>query len=243
MGFLNFLFNRNTEAPIEEVSVTDKMSEASFPIIAVKFNGVLVNCKVRSLTQVQIQSIGDFGVVDISTVKSGGKGPTLDEVSEMRSLQVALVKETLVSPTFKEIEEKVYGQDIVLTERMEKIKTLRARLDDVDQKDRKEFEAQLHGLELYAANYLPVDFLDEVTSWAMGTTRTDIKKVTREMLLRAAFLAVNGKDNPADHLQGEFLAQHTDELNQKAWIVYKEYLDDKELEKKGVQKVVGGPVG
>ena len=51
------------------------------------------------------------------------------------------------------------------------------------------------------------------------------------MLLEAAILATNGKDNPADHLTGVYTDIQRDDINKCAWIVYSEYHEEKELER------------
>ena len=60
------------------------------------------------------------------------------------------------------------------------------------------------------------------------------------MLLESAILASNGKDNPADHLEGNFLDMHKDEINKSAWIVYNQYMADKKLEKDNGWRVFRG---
>jgi hypothetical protein len=78
---------------------------------------------------------------------------------------------------------------------------------------------------------LPDDFMATITAWAMGVDRTDIKKITRDILLEAALLAKNGGDNPSDHITGTFTDFQREDINKNAWIIYNEYQEEKKIEK------------
>ena len=239
------MFNRKKKEELIEASPIQKMGEASFPVLPLPFNGTTVFCKVRCLNRVQLRAVGEFNLIDIRTSVEKEE-PSLQDMINVINWQEALIKETLISPTFEEIHDKVYGQDNRITELKEKLELIRNKIKEVPANERAPLVKEADSIELYIGSLLPDDFMNAVTTWATGVDRSDIKKLTREMLLEAAILASNGRDNPASHMEGDFLDIHKDEINKTAWIVYNEFQRDKEKEKSGVLKgkkvVRGGPV-
>lgn len=242
------MFNIFSKKQVEqkEESVIDKMADSAFPVIPFFFNGVQVFCKVRCLNQTQLRAVGEFNLIDLrktEEISSKNKIET-HEMIEMVNWQEALMRETLIKPTFDEIQEKIYGEDNRICELKEKAEIIRYKIKDVSPNLRKKYESELNSLELYIGSLLPTDFMNDVTAWATGTNRSDIKKVTRDMLLEATILAKNGNDNPSDHMQGEFLDFHKDEINKAGWFVYNQYMEDKRRESEGPfhkdQKVIRG---
>lgn len=233
--------------PENKPSPLETMGAAAFPVLPFPFNGVQVLCKVRCLNHLQMRACGDFGLIDISD-NDDKKTPGLGDMIAVRNWQEALIKETLISPTFEEIQAQVYGQDNVITERKSKAEKIRQMIEELPNAEQKQYQDELNDLELYIGCLLPDDFMNAVTEWATGQNRSDIKRLTREMLLEAAILAKNGNDNPADHIDGEFLDFHREEINKAAWMVYSQYCEDKEKERRAgangdpVRVVNGGPV-
>lgn len=228
------MFNRKKKQESKKenaVSSIAKIEGAAFPILPLPFNGTIVFCKVRCLNKVQLMAIGEFNLIDINNFEDK-KVESIQDMVSLINWQEALVKETLVSPSFEEIHDKVYGKDNRISTLKNKLKTIREKIKLVEANKRAELEKEANSIELYIGSLLPTDFMNAITSWATGVDRSDIKKLTRNMLLEAAILAHNGKDNPADHMQGDFLEFHKDEINKSAWIVYNEYLKEKELENK-----------
>ena len=56
------------------------------------------------------------------------------------------------------------------------------------------------------------------------------------MLFHAAIKAVNGHNNPSDHISGIFTDFHKDDINNYAWIIYNEYQEQKRQEKEARKK-------
>jgi hypothetical protein len=220
-------------------STIEDMEEASFPILPLPFNGSIVYCKVRCLNHLQLRAVGEFNLIDIRKPEEKDGEYTLQGMIDVVNWEENLVKETLIAPSFDEINDRVYGTDNRISKLKKRLNEIRELINTVEAEERKPLAKEADSIELYIGSLLPTDFMDAVTSWATGSNRTDIKKVTRDMLLEAAILAANGKDNPADHLTGNFLDFHKEEINKSAWIVYNEYLKDKQTEKqnsKGIFK-------
>lgn len=142
------------------------------------------------------------------------------------------MKATLVCPTLDEIIDTVTGVDVVIQRERNEIEELRNLLDKCPAKDPKriQLEKVISSLELSLGFLLPDDFCASITAWALGVDRTDIKKITREILLEAAIMAKNGNDNPADHITGVFTDYQKEDINKHAWIVYSEFQKEKEIE-------------
>jgi hypothetical protein len=243
------MFNRKQRDRETRPDSIENIDRAAFPVIPFSFNGSTIACKVRCLNGVQLRAIGEFSLIDISKI-SEKEAPSLQDIINTRNWQEAVIKETLISPTFNEILDKIYSKDNRINELKARAKKIRHLIDKVeDNKDKKDLQKEIDSIELYIGTLLPDDFMNDVTAWATGSNRTDIKKLTRETLLEAAILANNGKDNPADHLSGNFLDWHKDEINKAAWQVFNDYQREKQIEDdhkgifgKNARVFRGGPV-
>lgn len=194
------------------------------PLILVPFFGEPVPVKVRELTQAQIYACGgdEFSLIetedDVQQLKTSLKAQV--KYSDIMS---KITKKALISPTYDEIMEQIVHTN-EHKEIEEEIHHISARISQMPHgKARTELENMLNEKRVWFDLILPEDFISTITSYALGTTKSDIKDVTKKALLRAAILAKNGNDNPADHLNGNFTAFNNDDINARAWdIFYKE---------------------
>lgn len=219
----------------------DRVRGAVFHVVPVPFCGTLVWCKLRTLNATQVQACGDFGLIQEKLSKKEDAGA--EDLIELRNAQESLIRATLVSPSFEEIERMIYDEDRVMASKLEEIADIERsakETKDLTAEQRDEIETELDRLRLFTAFVLPEDTFGFLTSWALGVDVSDIKKIGREQLYRAAVLAVNGKDNPSDHLSGVFTDRDEEELNAAAWIVYNDYQAMKKVGK-GEMRWIGGP--
>ena len=86
-------------------------------------------------------------------------------------------------------------------------------------------------VEFYLGFLLPDDTMNFIASWALGLQITDIKKLSRDMLLQAAIMAVNGHKDPTDYLSGVFTDFQKIDISKHAWCIYNKYMEDKKREK------------
>jgi hypothetical protein len=91
---------------------------------------------------------------------------------------------------------------------------------------RQELERERDMLRCTFDLLLPDDYVAPIIAYIVGAGKTDIDKVTREMLLTAAALAERGHDNPADHIDGLFTPFNRDDINRRAWEVLAEERDE-----------------
>lgn len=203
-----------SEATIQEIE------DIQYPLVTLPFAGVNVIVKLRELNQAQIYACGGNNFSLIETVQDKiriKKKPKLKDIVSYAEIQNAIAKKALVSPTYDEIFEicakgfdrKQFEKDmqdieelIAKTPRGAKQKALLERLDNT---------------RVWYDLLLPEDFLSGITSYALSVAKSDIKELTRETLLNAAYSARKGHDNPADHISGNFTDFNKEDINRRAW--------------------------
>lgn len=192
------------------------------------FFGAVVPVKLRELTQAQILSCGDFSLIETfqDKVAAQSKNVTMKEIIEYSERQHAIAKEALVAPTYEEIL-KAFDCDVKIKETKEKLAALKSRIEETPRgPKRAELEEEIAAMKVWAEFVLPEDFLAFVVGYTLGIDKSDIKKVSEEMLLNAAILAERGKDNPADHLDGRFTPFMKDDINRRAWVIHREWQEE-----------------
>lgn len=241
-----FFLNKRTLINKQEKTPLDSMEESAFPVLVLPFNGVLIPVKVRCLNDTQIRSLGEFSLIDISKGGDENAIANISSIIKIKNFQEKLVRETLISPTMAEIEEKIYGKDEGIKSKLKRLESLVEKIKQLSIDEQKEAVEELESLELFTGYLLPTDFMNSVCSWALGTDRSDIKKVSREMLFEAAVLAEKGHDNPSDHIHGEFTTLHKAEIDKASWMVLNDYKADLERDRelqvkyKGYKFIRGG---
>jgi hypothetical protein len=232
-----------SKIPPEGYNPIEKIRGGHLHWVSVPFNGVPVFVQVRCLNYTQLRACGDISLITLDGEKTE-KEISLERIIEIKNYQEKLCEESLVVPRFDEIIETITGMDFKIREKKQELEEMKKRLEDTPKKSRrKKIEKTIENLELEIGFLLPDDFMAAITSWAMGIDRTDIKKITRDMLLEAAILAKNGGDNPCDHITGVFTDFQKEDINKNAWIVYNDYQEEKKIErenKKGGVRWIGG---
>jgi hypothetical protein len=202
----------------------EKINDIQYEIVSIPFHGTPVFVKLKTLTSLQIRSCGDFSLIETMDDKIRMKEkPKLSEIIAYAEKQYKLCKEALVSPTYDEIFE-IAGADPKIKEKLELIEELKKELQKTKAgPERTELENRLNNLKIWCYYILPEDFVAYITSWVLQIDKTDIKKVTDKILLDAAILAINGHDNPADHVDGNLTEYNYDDINRRAWTIYGEW--------------------
>lgn len=204
---------------------------ALFHNITVPFNGTPIWCYVTSLNMIQIKSCGDLSCLYLPKKNETNKEPDMLEIIELKNAQEALVKLTLIRPNFDEIIGMITETNFLISEKKAELNKINEEIKKLKPgKQKRELEKQAEKIEFYLGFLLPDDAMAFLTSWALGVEITDIKKLTRKILLDAAIMAANGKDNPTDHLSGIFTDFQKDDINRNAWYIYNQFLDDKKRE-------------
>lgn len=196
-----------------------QIEQAEFPLIPAFWKGTPVLVKVRELSQVQIYSCGQFSLIDLEKSQSAFTWKRWIEFSKQK---YEILKASLVSPSYKELFE-VIGRGPMIEQAEKDFNEISAIIEGIPRgPKRQRLEEYRDSLLCRFRFILPDDFIASVVSYALSEHKSDIKKVTREMLLTAAILAENGHDNPSDHLDGMFTPFNKDDINLRAHEIMKE---------------------
>jgi hypothetical protein len=173
------------------------------------------------------------------------KNLSREEIIAVRNYQEALCEGVLTIPTFDEIAALIGREDFVISKKKKELAEIRARIEAgkaaLSRPQIESLETEADNIELFIGFILPADAMIFLTKWAMGNDVSDIKKLTKERLLEAAFLARAGNDNPSDHLSGIFTDHNKADINRTAWGLYLEYEKIRDMEKGSRKRMVGGP--
>lgn len=211
-----------------KVSVLDKMEAAVHPAVSTKFNGKEIIVIAKRLSKVELDSCGNFSLINlnIDKVKSKKKdNDILVEMSKYAEIQHKVLSLSLISPTYKEIEDrllKVAGVEDL----KERMKELVEKFNFIkDEKLKKEMEHEYAVLEFRTKFFMPEDFLIDMFKFA---TSQDISHITRitteEILFDAAVLAKRGKCRPSDILceDGVFTPHNKADIDLRAAVIFEE---------------------
>lgn len=200
-----------------------KIKAIRFPIIMAPFYGVMIAVVLRELNQAQIHSCGNFSLIETfaDKVTRLSKKTKPADINYEAKFFHRIVEESLVSPTYKELME-MYKNDNRLKETKKELNELKQKLAETPKgPQRTKLEEEIEYMLIWVDYVLPEDFLGTIVSFALGVDKSDIKKVSEEMLLKAAILAERGHDNPSDHLEGHWPEEqkgfYIDDINERAW--------------------------
>ena len=208
-------------------------------LLALPWNGSFGLFKVRMLNAVQIRACGSFSTLD--AVASETKTEmSLEEVIELKNMQEALFRASLVSPTYDEINEYLGTTDMVvhMRETIAECRTLLREVEDLEES--KKLANEIETLEIQCAFLYPDDFTATLTAILLQKDNTDIRKVTKEMLLEWAIFAEKGDDNPADHAEGVFTEFQREDINRYAHIELAEYRETEQNVRNSSKRWVRG---
>lgn len=208
-----------------------EIRRAMFHEICTPFQGTPVWCYVTCLNSIQIQSCGDISCLCFD---EKGKKPDLIECIKIKNIQENLVKLTLVKPSFDEIISMITKENFIISEKKKMLEKINEEINSANfsNSEKRKLQKKAEEIEFHIGFLLPDDTMSFLTSWALGIEITDIKKITRDILLDAAIMAVNGKNNPSDHISGVFTDFQKEDINKHGWYLYKQYLEDKRREEK-----------
>jgi len=214
----------------------EKIRGALLHWIAVPFNGADVFCQLRCPNATQLEQCGD---VSNLVIDAGDKQRTLtaDEITALRNYQEAVCKVVFNIPTFDEIGAIINDSDFVIANKREVLQEIVERFNESKHKmtviEQQTLHAQIKTLELELGFVLPDDTMAFITQWAMGNNVSDVKRVTRRQLLRAASLAKAANRAPSDYVSGTYTDFNRAEIDAQAWLALGEHMKDAEEMKKG----------
>jgi hypothetical protein len=192
-----------------------------------------------------MESCGNISNIDCNKPASALKQ---EDIFQIRNYQEKLCQGVLLDPSFDELYNLIDGEDHVISNKRKELKIIREKIENNENillpEQVAALELEADTIELFIGYVLPADTMNFLTAWAMGNDISDIKKLSRQQLLEAAFLAKAGNDNPSDHLSGIFTDHNKLDIDRYAWTYYHEWEEDTMIARKHKgKKTVGGPKG
>jgi hypothetical protein len=177
---------------------------AKYPILMAPFYQSEIPVMVRELSHIDCMTIGEFSLIDDfhTSIKSGKM--SMKKMREYVILQHKIVKMALVKPGYQDIIDSVTTH--------EPIEQIKEQIKELDEKinalkpgpARSKLEDELAVLDIQINMPLDPAFASFIEAYALGYNKTDIKKISEDILRNAAVMAELGGDNPADHIGGRF---------------------------------------
>ena len=199
----------------------DKIEAAEFSVVCLPWKGSPCMVKLRNLDDIEIQSIGNFSLIEIDEYKwsrSQAKTPWGDLLA-YADQNAKICRAALVAPSYDQIFEAIGKTDFNgrVKAQVEHINSLLG--DMLDGPAKQELEGMRDSLILAWGVLLPDDFMAGVVSFSLGIKKSDIKKVTDDMLCSAAILAERGHRAPHEYIHGAFSDFNIRDIDMMAWIV------------------------
>lgn len=194
----------------------------------IPFNGTRIWCELRSLNANQIESCGDFALLQ-NIIKNPAKAARAD-IIRMRNAQEKLAIAVLNKPTYSEFEKMIYEKDNVIRDKRAELAAIKADFE-ISRKNLTPLQTalikeQIDNLEFFLGYLLPEDTFGFLTQWALGADISEVKSLTRKKLLEAALLAKNANTSPSKYISGIFTDRDKSEIEKAAWIVYQEWAEE-----------------
>jgi hypothetical protein len=211
---------------VKEKTTLDCINDAEYCLITPSWKGAPCGAvKVRRLSDIQVQSIGNFSLIETEEYKwsrAPEKKIRWSEILNYTELNVKICKAALVSPTYDEIF-SIIGNSGFNLEIKTQIEHINKQIEKLPNGPaRQECETRRDALILAWEIILPSDFMAEVIDAALGIGKSDIKKVTEEILYNAAILAERGHKAPHEYITGVFSDYNKRDIDTRAWVIYEE---------------------
>jgi len=198
----------------------DRLEAAQYPLLMVKYNSISALVKCRILTSTQIQACGEFSLIQTEQDKINQlKKLNIKDITEYAGTMHNIVKESLVQPTYKQIMDMAQANELCINAKV-KLDELKLKCQSLPfDLQRKQLEEEIDKKRIWVDLILPEDFLSGIFCYALDLNRSDIKKVTEEMLLNAAVLAEKWHKAPHEYITGMFTEFNEMDIDKRAFMV------------------------
>jgi len=216
----------------------EKIKGALFPWVLVPFNGVGIWCQLRCPNALEIEQCGDITSI-VDDVKKDKK-PTHEELLTVHKYYEALCKITFNIPTYDNIFELVGVNGFKVSAKRKEHEALKKQFEEnkssLTTEQKNDLEKQIDEIEELLDDLLPIDAMAFVASWALGHNVSEVRKLTKDMFLKAAVLAKAHNKAPSEYLSGRFTDYNRKEIDAYALTVLEEHLKDHEVVKQNQKK-------
>lgn len=230
------IFARRVSRKREEKSRLELIVGAENYLISVPWKGSPCMVMVRDLSDIQIQTIGNVSLIETEEYKwsrsSANVKTTWGERLSYADKMLAICKAHLISPSYDEIFAAI-GKNAFNAEVKKQIEHINGQLNTMPiGPARSELENIRDSLRCAWDFILPEDFMAGIVENALGIQRTDIKKVTEEMLYTAAILAERSHSAPHDYIHGVFSTFNVRDIDTQAWVIFDKRIEEAREERK-----------
>lgn len=230
-SLLSSLTKRSASRPSDIATDANDFKAIQFPIIGVPFNGAPVFVRARELNTVQIKACGDFSMIQTDADKRAESQMSLREMVAYAKLQHNIVRESIVEPSYDEIMEVVafdadwrrreLGRLRELVKSTPRGKEQDALLEDIDK------------LRVQLDLVLPQDFCGSIMAFALRSEKSDIRRVSEDMLVDAAILAKRSGKAPHEYLEGQFTPFNRLDIDARAWYLFDRKVEEQKRGRRG----------
>jgi hypothetical protein len=206
------------------------IDNAECALISVDWKGTPVLVKVRELSDLQIQAIGNFSLINLDTDNSA---PSKDWRAIVNTLEIQhnIIKAALVSPTYTQIFQLAQAGDFA-KEANERFIDIQKDLNKLERgPERSDLEQKAASLRVLFDLVLPNDFTASITEYILGSKRTEIGLVTKDILLNAAILQKKSGGRPSDYCHGLLSDFNKRDIDTRAYMIYSDF--EEECKRKG----------
>jgi hypothetical protein len=228
------IFARWARKGRKEKTAIEQIETAENHLLSVPWKGSPCMVMVRELSDIQIQTIGSLSLIETDEYKwsKAQVKTTWAERLSYADKMVAICKAALVSPSYDEIFATI-GKNAFNAEVKAQIEHANKLLNTmVPGPARQELENIRDSLRCAWDFILPDDFMAGIVEYSLGIRKSDIKKVTEDMLYSAAVLADRGHGAPHEYIHGVFSVFNVRDIDAQAWIIYDKRLEEMREEAK-----------
>ncbi|MDR1398657.1 MAG: hypothetical protein LBJ41_01865 [Treponema sp.] len=180
-----------------------------------------------------IRTLGAGEAPDINTIIkiSNKKDKTESDLDTIINIGEDCAKKSFVNPTYEEIKKALTDADPVLKEGMKSFTRIENEIKDLAAKNGVTFPVAGRSLgnkrweefcsisRIYGC-LLPINTINALLWWQVGSGVTDAESVTEDKLLEAYYLSQRFHGRPSDYIHGCFVEQTRLEIDIKAAELY-----------------------
>lgn len=198
---------------MSEVEHVSNFVDVVTPLVAVLYNGTPCIVKVRELSSLQIQAIGNISLVDIEA-KSPSK--SWGDIAQVSDFHNKIVRASLVSPTYEELYGLI-GETKFIEDVKKRFLELEKQILKMDNGPEKSlFQERLASMRFTFDILLPNDFMAGIVEYALGSKRSEIKLVTESILMNCALMARQCGGRPSDYCEGKLTDFNKVDIDRRA---------------------------
>jgi hypothetical protein len=221
-------FARWARPVIPPMTALEAIEAAENQLVALTWNGSPCIVKARHLTDIEIQAIGNFSLIETEEYKwsKANTKTTWGEALEYAEKNVKICMASLVSPTYDKIFETI-GKNGFRLEAKAQVEHINKQLEKMPLGPaRQELEEIRDSLIIAWCVILPKDFMAGLVVFALRINETDIKKVTEDMLFTVAILADRGHKAPHEYIHGIFSEFNIRDIDTQSWVLLEKHREE-----------------